>query len=403
MATKLENLTIKLQSALDAANALPEAITLDTLDNPGSSATMLAGTEMLDAEGKKVTGSIASKSSSDLTASGATVTVPAGYYAEDASKLVSTTTIDAPTIRVSSAGLITSVVDQDTSGYVTNGLGAQATKQLDTQPATTITPTKSSQTAVEAGKYTTGAVTVNPIPDEYQDVSNVTATAARTAAGDVFVDADGVEQTGRLRTDRISITKDSDGDIIQDGSMDANIYDDGNVAYLSVNCANFGNTDPSKVLADSTFTAGGYYAESGTMPNNGSILGTLDYENTSYNIEQGYYEGGMVTHQITIRKSPSISVSSDGLITASVTQSEGYVDSGTESATKQLTVQAAQTITPGTSNKTIASGRYLTGTQTIKGDANLVPEHIVSGWSIFGVAGSAVTADSLTDAATVAF
>lgn len=85
---------------------------------------------------------------------------------------------------------------------------------------------------------------------------------------------------------------------------------------------------------------------------------------------------------------PSISVSSAGLITAKATQTAGYVAAGTKSATKQLTVQAAQTITPGTADKTIASGRYLTGTQTIKGDANLVAGNIKSGVSIFGVAGS---------------
>ena len=85
---------------------------------------------------------------------------------------------------------------------------------------------------------------------------------------------------------------------------------------------------------------------------------------------------------------PSISVSSSGLITASSTQSAGYVSAGTKSATKQLTVQAAQTITPSTSDKTIASGRYLTGTQTIKGDVNLKAENIAEGISIFGVTGT---------------
>lgn len=43
---------------------------------------------------------------------------------------------------------------------------------------------------------------------------------------------------------------------------------------------------------------------------------------------------------------PSISVDSNGKITASATQSAGYVASGTKSATKQLTTQAAKTITP---------------------------------------------------------
>ena len=85
---------------------------------------------------------------------------------------------------------------------------------------------------------------------------------------------------------------------------------------------------------------------------------------------------------------PSISVSSAGKITATSTQTAGYVAAGTKSATKQLTVQAAQTITPGTSNKTIASGRYLTGTQTIKGDANLKAANIAAGVSIFGVTGT---------------
>lgn len=92
--------------------------------------------------------------------------------------------------------------------------------------------------------------------------------------------------------------------------------------------------------------------------------------------------------ELVEQATPSISVSSGGLITASATQEAGKVKAGTKSATKQLTVQAAQTITPGTSNKTIASGRYLTGTQTIKGDANLVAGNIKSGVSIFGVAGS---------------
>ena len=50
--------------------------------------------------------------------------------------------------------------------------------------------------------------------------------------------------------------------------------------------------------------------------------------------------------------------------------------------------QAAQTITPTTTDQTIASGKYLTGTQTIKGDANLVASNIASGVSIFGVTGT---------------
>ena len=89
---------------------------------------------------------------------------------------------------------------------------------------------------------------------------------------------------------------------------------------------------------------------------------------------------------------PTVSInSSTGLITATATQSAGYVGAGTKSGTLQLAFQAAQTITPGTTNKTIAANTYLGGVQTIKGDANLVASNIVSGKSIFGVVGTATT------------
>jgi hypothetical protein len=60
-----------------------------------------------------------------------------------------------------------------------------------------------------------------------------------------------------------------------------------------------------------------------------------------------------------------------------------------EKITGNIAFQAAQTITPGTVDKTIAAGKYLAGAQTIKGDANLVASNIVSGKSIFGVVGTA--------------
>ena len=50
---------------------------------------------------------------------------------------------------------------------------------------------------------------------------------------------------------------------------------------------------------------------------------------------------------------------------------------------------AGKTVTPGTTNQTaVASGRYTTGDVVVAGDANLVPENIAEGVSIFGVDGT---------------
>lgn len=68
--------------------------------------------------------------------------------------------------------------------------------------------------------------------------------------------------------------------------------------------------------------------------------------------------------------------------------------------TGNITSKSAQTYTPTTSDQTIASGQYLSGVQTIQGDANLVSGNIRSGISIFGVSGSmssaTITQDSVT-------
>lgn len=51
--------------------------------------------------------------------------------------------------------------------------------------------------------------------------------------------------------------------------------------------------------------------------------------------------------------------------------------------------KAGQSYVPTTTSQKIAAGQYLAGDQIIAGDANLLPENIVSGKSIFGVAGTA--------------
>lgn len=153
---------------------------------------------------------VTQRDSTDLSSTGAVVNVPSGYYASSetytvpsGSATTPTTAITAnPTISVSASGLITSTASASQSvtptvsaGYVSSGtagtitVSGSNTSQLATQGATTITPTESVQTAVTAGKYTTGAVSVGAIPSNYvgsgvpqNDSSDLTASGATVTA-----------------------------------------------------------------------------------------------------------------------------------------------------------------------------------------------------------------------------
>jgi hypothetical protein len=69
-----------------------------------------------------------------------------------------------------------------------------------------------------------------------------------------------------------------------------------------------------------------------------------------------------------------------------VTTPVGYVK--TERKNTVGTAKGAETITPGTADKTIAAGTYLTGALTVKGDANWTEENIAEGVSMWGKVGT---------------
>ena len=163
-----------------------ESVQTDTITaSPGYDGLASVGVTIGAISDTYVGSAIDRRDSTDLSASGATVTAPAGYYASSASTTIASgsattpsTTITAnPSISVSAGGLITATASASQSvtptvspGYVSTGtagtvsVSGSNTQQLSTQGATTITPTTSSQTAVAAGKYTTGAVTVAAMP-----------------------------------------------------------------------------------------------------------------------------------------------------------------------------------------------------------------------------------------------
>lgn len=150
-----------------------------------SDATLDSGDKMLSgntayAGGTKYTGTITTNTGSDITASGDTVTVPAGYYATQQTKAVSSGSATAPaTISGSSATVSTgtntitlsktiSVTPTVSAGYVASGTAGNSavslTASVTTKGAATITPTTSDQ-SIASGTYLTGAQTIAGDPD----------------------------------------------------------------------------------------------------------------------------------------------------------------------------------------------------------------------------------------------
>ena len=96
-------------------------------------------------------------------------------------------------------------------------------------------------------------------------------------------------------------------------------------------------------------------------------------------------DGELLTGTMTNRGAWNSSVSVNG----SVTIPAGY-HNGSGRVTNSTATMGGQTITPRSTSQTVScSGRYMTGNIVVNGDSNLVAANIVSGKSIFGVAGNA--------------
>lgn len=263
----------------------------------------------------------------------------------------------------------------------------------------TVTPTTSQQTVTYDSGYTgLGTVTVNRIPTNYivpsgnkeitANGTGIDVTAYATVSVAVPTGSGGTTPT----IQSLSITPSTSEQTFNSSSVDG--YKPVTVAAMptmtlptsAASSATSGYTSKATIGRSTSAqyinippgynSAGAYYVISAVA--NGSATAPSSISGTSATVSTG-------TNTLTLTKTVSV--------TPSVTA--GYVSSGTAgnssvSLTASVTTKAAATITPGTTNQTISSGTYLTGTQTIVGDANLVSSNIVSGKSIFGVSGNVV-------------
>lgn len=97
---------------------------IDTTQKTVTASKMLSGETALNNAGEDITGNIATKTSSNMTVSGATVTAQAGYYASNASKSVATGTAGTPTATkgtVSNHSVTVTPSVTNTTGYISGG------------------------------------------------------------------------------------------------------------------------------------------------------------------------------------------------------------------------------------------------------------------------------------------
>lgn len=120
---------------------------------------------------------ITHRSSADLTANGATITAPAGYYSQAASKSVTTQNAFPPAISLNSSTGVITASNTFTAGYYAAG-SSSSTYTMSTQAAKTVTPTESVQRAVSAGYFVTGNVSVAAISSTYVGTGVATKAAA---------------------------------------------------------------------------------------------------------------------------------------------------------------------------------------------------------------------------------
>lgn len=185
------------------------------------------------------------------------------------------------------------------------------------------------------------------------DVDVVTAGAGDVLKGKVIVDKNGNPLTGTLE--------------LTGTAADSHVLS-GYTYY---------NTDPKT-------------KRNGGMTNQGAKTASLNCGG-SYTIPAGYHNGaGKVTAN-------SLAAQTGGATAGDTDVRKGktYWKDGTK-RTGTMSEKAAATITPGTSNQSISANQFLVGAQTIKGDTNLAAANIISGKSIFGVAGSAKVYKELT-------
>ena len=276
--------------------------------------------------------SVPRKSSTDLTASGGTVSVPSGFYESNASKAVQTGTEGTPTATkgtVSNHAIAVTPSVTNAEGYISG----------NTKTGTAV--------SVSASEVTSGnkAITSN---GNNIDVVNYATVSVNVPSQGVTLQTKSKTYTPTESQQTDTITADTGYDGLDEVDVTVDAISS---SYVGSGIDRKDSTDLTASGATVTAPAG-YYESSATKT---------------------VASGSATTPATTITANPTISVSSSGLITASVSASQsitptvsaGYVTSGTSgtvtasgSKTEQLTARTSSDLTVSGATVTAPAGYY---------------------------------------------
>ena len=197
----------------------------------------------------------------------------------------------------------------------------------------TVTPTKQQQSITpDSGYYGLSDVTVNAIPQAYQDVSSVTATAPDVLSGKVFVTAAGAVTTGTMANNGAvnkTLTAQEQNYTIPKG------YHSG-TGSVSISPESKTAT-PTKAQQTISPTAGKVLTSVVVEPIPAQYVDTSDATATAAQILDGataYVDGELV--EGTMANNGATSLEIDGMQTTSVAVPAGYTSGGTVTLTNSI-------------------------------------------------------------------
>lgn len=197
----------------------------------------------------------------------------------------------------------------------------------------TVAPTKAQQAVTpDSGYYGLSDVTVSAIPDAYQDVSSVTATAADTLTGKVFVTSAGTVTTGTMANNG-AVTKALDAATTSYTIPKGYHSGAGKVSVTTETK----EVTPTKAAQEIVPSTGKLLSKVSVAAIPAVYVDTSDADAVAANIldsKTAYVNGAKVVG--TMPNNGSVSASMDGLTTTSVTISAGYTSGGTVSLTSDI-------------------------------------------------------------------